>query len=91
MNYGEKILQLTRERRRYEVQTIDGYKPKYEITPCDVFARQMYDALTKEIERVSYIVGKENVKEILANCTKNPSCTRIKMHRIHILQDRLTV
>ena len=62
-----KLLNLYRERRRYEVRTLDGYKPEYEITH-NAFSAEMYLSLTREIEILSQTIGGRSKTAIRKEC-----------------------
>lgn len=68
----DTLLDLIRERRKYEVFTLDGYKPKYEIVPADVFAGKMYCLLSDEIEIEMKTIGGQNKTRLRKEAEGNP-------------------
>ena len=58
---GKKLLNLIRERRKYEVRTLYGYVP---------FSMQMYHLLSDEIEILFREIGARNKTKILKEMAK---------------------
>ena len=64
---GQKLLSLYRERRRYEVLTLEGYKPEHELTH-NSFTRRMYQSLSDDIEILSRTIGGRAKTRIRQEC-----------------------
>ena len=54
-----KLLELIRERRKYECRTLDGYKPTNKL---------MHHILSNEIEVLMKTVGAQNKTKIRKEC-----------------------
>jgi hypothetical protein len=65
------ILELIRERRKYEVRVLyeaeTRYVPKH-VLVYDVFAKKQYELLTKEIEILSQTIGGQAKTKIRKEC-----------------------
>ena len=64
---GNKLLSLYRERREYEVPTLDGFKPVHGVT-YNRFAAQRYKQITDEIEILSKTMGGRAKTRIRKEC-----------------------
>ena len=63
MNIGEKLLNLIRERRKYEYRTLDGYKAS---NP------RMHYILSEEIEILQKTIGGQNKTRLRKEAKGNP-------------------
>ena len=63
MDIGQKLLNLIRERRKYEYRTLDGYKPSNFL---------VHYLLSEEIEIVQKTIGGQNKTILRKEAKGNP-------------------
>jgi len=66
-----KLLNLIRERRKYETRTLDGYKPTHELTGY-WFEKLMHHLVSEEIEIEMKTIGGQNKTKLRKEAKGNP-------------------